>query len=241
MSSNSEESKRPQTTLYSQRTAGKFNSGDLHPNYIPDASLVAQMQERLLSTTRKLTGQVQTRGSHRLVEAICEVCKRTRWVYVAAIRRGQASCPCQKGKYKDPRAHSLGARYDAMVQRCERDTHVSSENYKGRGIKVLFQSREHFIRWALAAYPETDFKGLDFDRINNDGHYEPGNMRLVSRSFNLLNRRKRGGEYCKNGHPLLGGNLYLHPRGQRVCRACMRQYGQAFRDRRRAARLSTTC
>jgi len=27
------------------------------------------------------------------------------------------------------------------------------------------------------------------DRINNDGHYEPGNIRLVSRSENANNRR----------------------------------------------------
>jgi hypothetical protein len=27
------------------------------------------------------------------------------------------------------------------------------------------------------------------DRINNDGHYEPGNLRLVTRQENLTNRR----------------------------------------------------
>lgn len=29
-----------------------------------------------------------------------------------------------------------------MKQRCEKDTHVSSHNYKGRGTKVLFKDRD---------------------------------------------------------------------------------------------------
>ena len=78
-----------------------------------------------------------------------------------------------------------------MVQRCRRDTHVSSHNYKGRGIEVRFESSGAFITWALTTFPDTDFNGLDFDRIDNDGHYEPSNLRLVTRSENLRNRRRR--------------------------------------------------
>ena len=32
---------------------------------------------------------------------------------------------------------------------------------------------------------------LDIDRINNDGHYEAGNLRLVSHQENCRNRVKR--------------------------------------------------
>jgi hypothetical protein len=32
-------------------------------------------------------------------------------------------------------------------------------------------------------------KGYDLDRINNDGHYEPGNVRWVTRKENLRNKR----------------------------------------------------
>jgi hypothetical protein len=78
-----------------------------------------------------------------------------------------------------------------MVQRCERDTHCSSHNYKGRGIRVLFKSRAEFVLWALNKWPHTDFIGLDFDRRDNDDHYSKRNLRLVTRSINLLNRRKR--------------------------------------------------
>jgi hypothetical protein len=126
-----------------------------------------------------------------MIDVTCSVCVQRFTIHADNIRTGKTrSCRCQrKRKYgNDPRVETLGRRYDAMVQRCERYTHVSSHRYKGRGIKVLFASREAFVRWALETFPDTDFKGLDFDRIDNDGHYEPGNLRLVDRSTNLKNR-----------------------------------------------------
>ncbi len=80
-------------------------------------------------------------------------------------------------------------RFRAMKQRCDTDTHVSSHNYKGRGIRVEFFSAEEFVAWARSTWPNEDFKGKDFDRINNDGNYMKENLRLVSRSVNHLNRR----------------------------------------------------
>ena len=41
--------------------------------------------------------------------------------------------------------------------------------------------------WALKKWPEEDFAKKDFDRRDNDGHYCPGNLRLVTRTVNLLN------------------------------------------------------
>jgi hypothetical protein len=75
------------------------------------------------------------------------------------------------------------------MQRCYRETHLQHQDYKGRGITVEFQSREHFIRWALAEYPDTDFKGMEFDRKDNDGPYSPDNLQLVSSQKNKLNKR----------------------------------------------------
>lgn len=133
---------------------------------------------------------------YRVVDGECSRCVK-RYVYqVDNILGGKTmGCRCTRGvKYGlpwgDVRVRTLGTRYDSMVQRCRRDTHVSSHNYKGRGIEVRFKSRAEFIWWALTMYPDTDYKGLDFDRIDNEGHYEPGNLRLVTRSVNLRNRRK---------------------------------------------------
>lgn len=161
-------------------------------------SLMARVAHLPLGTL-VLSGNVKIERNEsgrwmRYVEAACSVCTATRWLLVWNVEAGKTtSCACQRNrKYHDGRAETLGQRFDAMVQRCERDTHVSSALYKGRGIKVLFKSREHFIRWALRKWPDTDFKGLVFDRKNNDGHYEPTNLRLVTQRENLKNRRPRG-------------------------------------------------
>jgi hypothetical protein len=63
-----------------------------------------------------------------------------------------------------------------------------NENYGGRGIKNRFK-REQFVRHCLELLDGRDVKRLDIDRIDNDGHYEPGNIRLVPRHVNLRNKR----------------------------------------------------
>lgn len=182
----------PPNTKSSPKTGTGFQSGTSHPRFVPDALLLEQLRDIPLGTLH-LTGAIETRArSMRYAEAVCTVCGKHRWVLTWNITSGKTkNCTCQRGKYKDPRAKTLGQRYDAMVQRCERDTHVSSKNYKGRGIRCLFTSREHFIRWALETWPHSDYKSLDFDRIDNDGDYSPENLRLVDRKTNLANRRKR--------------------------------------------------
>lgn len=45
--------------------------------------------------------------------------------------------------------------------------------------------------------------------------------------------RHRAKRYCKRGHPLFGGNVYLDRRGCRVCRTCQKAHAAAYRDRNR--------
>jgi hypothetical protein len=79
-----------------------------------------------------------------------------------------------------------------MVQRCHRDTHKQVKDYRDRGIKVEFTSREEFIRWALEKWPDETFKKKEFDRIDNNGNYSKENLRLVTSSENKLNSRRAG-------------------------------------------------
>jgi hypothetical protein len=55
--------------------------------------------------------------------------------------------------------------------------------------RAAFESREHFVKWALDKWPNTDFKGLEIARYpNRHGDFEPGNLRLMTSSENHLNR-----------------------------------------------------
>lgn len=148
-----------------------------------------------LGTLSILKDTIRREGKYRYVDALCSVCKTKSAPSVDNIRAGSTkNCKCQRRrKYEDKvNADILGERFDAMKQRCNRNTHVSSHLYKGRGIMVLFPSREYFIRWCFLRWPAIDLVSyrLDFDRIDNDGHYEPQNLRLVSRRVNIFNTRR---------------------------------------------------
>lgn len=78
--------------------------------------------------------------------------------------------------------------FASMKHRCYNPKCKSYKNYGGRGIKCLFKSSNEFVDYIINEL-QVDPRGLTIDRINNDGHYEPGNIRFVSYSENLKNRR----------------------------------------------------
>ena len=78
--------------------------------------------------------------------------------------------------------------WKSMKQRCQNPKCAAYKNYGARGIKVCdeWQKFEPFLEWCLA---NGHAKGLDLDRINNDGNYEPGNCRWTTRKENSNNTR----------------------------------------------------
>lgn len=43
--------------------------------------------------------------------------------------------------------------------------------------------------WVRKHLPHRDYVGVELDRIDNNGHYEPGNLRLATRGEQVRNRR----------------------------------------------------
>ena len=79
--------------------------------------------------------------------------------------------------------------WKAIKQRCLNPRCRAYRNYGGRGVTVCdeWMDFEPFLAWALDAGWR---KGLDLDRIDNDGNYTPSNCRFVTRRENVNNRRK---------------------------------------------------
>lgn len=80
-----------------------------------------------------------------------------------------------------------------MVRRCTVPTEAGYQNYGGRGISV-------FTEWLdpakYIAYVDNELgpqpgDGYSIDRIDNNGNYEPGNIRWASRSVQNENQRQR--------------------------------------------------
>jgi hypothetical protein len=171
--------------------SGKFAAGELHPKFVSWQELEKKLD---LLKLNGLTIQKETfrrEGNYRLIDAECSYCGKRKKYYLDSLLKGSTSgCACQRNrKYGgDPRAEILGERYDCIIQRCYHDSHKQSKDYKGKEIECEFISREHFIKWALAKWPNTDFRGLEFDRIDNQGNYSADNLRLVTSKENHLNR-----------------------------------------------------
>lgn len=78
--------------------------------------------------------------------------------------------------------------WQTMKSRCENKNRKKYKDYGGRGIKVCDEWQEaiNFVSWALQNGYK---KGLQIDRINVNGDYEPNNCRWVTPKENARNRR----------------------------------------------------
>lgn len=75
-----------------------------------------------------------------------------------------------------------------LVERCENPNDASFHNYGGRGISVCARWRSSFVDFLADMGRRPSPKHM-IDREDNDGNYEPGNCRWVTRSVQNKNRR----------------------------------------------------
>lgn len=135
------------------------------------------------------------RSSDGHIQWICKCdCGKTTVATSNNLRKGRiVSCGCNK-KEKATRHGQWGTRiykiWSNMIQRCTNPNAKFYNRYGGRGITVCQEWQENFqafYDWAMAnGYQE----GLEIDRINNDGNYEPNNCRWVTHAENCNNMRK---------------------------------------------------
>jgi len=108
--------------------------------------------------------------------------------------------------------HPCYNRWWAVKMRCTNPAVKGYANWGGRGIDVC--SEWFYDFWAYATYVEAldnyGREGYTLDRIDNDGDYEPGNVRWADRSTQNLNKRgSLSDEDIKEiilKHEIFGGN-----------------------------------
>lgn len=134
-----------------------------------------------------------------LAKCICGTERYFNWGYVrrAAAKGGSPSCGCFKIEQLKSNPgknlkHGLGTHpiYDVhrqMHQRCYNSKHRAFPDYGGRGIKVCERWQDLTTFWEDVKSIYVD--GHQIDRVDNNGNYEPGNVRFVSVEVNANNKR----------------------------------------------------
>lgn len=111
------------------------------------------------------------------------------------------SCGCQRGLSTAARCTTHGAarrgahaaEYRSWAHaknRCLNPTNAAFERYGGRGIRFSEAWKNDFAAFYAHIGPRPS-PSHSLDRIENDGHYEPGNVRWATKHEQSLNRRPR--------------------------------------------------
>ena len=88
--------------------------------------------------------------------------------------------------------HRLRFKWSSIKERIFNTHSKNYKNYGARGIK-MYEPWVHNIKLFydyVQTLPDYGIKGLSLDRINNDGNYEPGNLRWTTKNIQTRNRRK---------------------------------------------------
>lgn len=142
----------------------------------------------------------QTVGGHARWMCICD-CGTFKVTESSRLRKGDVkSCGClsrevgQRNRAACTKHGMINSpEYTAwsnMQNRCFKKNQKAWPNYGGRGITVC----EEWVNDFTAFF---DYVGLrpsskhSLDRIDNDGNYEPGNVRWATRSVQNANKRSR--------------------------------------------------
>lgn len=116
---------------------------------------------------------------------------------VENLRSGETkSCGCLNKELSDQRRykhgyfeHPIYSVWEHVKGRCYNTNNSNYYLYGARGIRVCDEWKDNpqsFIEWSLKNGYK---KGLQLDRINNDGNYEPENCRYTTPRINTNNRR----------------------------------------------------
>ena len=113
---------------------------------------------------------------------------------ILSTERGEAHqkrmtvCAAEANR-KDSRFVALRRKCNTVKDRCVREKNPHYKYYGGRGIEFRFASPLAMAEWVRdnLGYPK---QGESIDRIKNEEHYEPGNLRWATTKQQANNKRR---------------------------------------------------
>lgn len=160
----------------------------------------AKFEDTRLTAVTEVEPSVSPSGRlRRRILCKCD-CGKEKVILLQNILNGHTiSCGClgaertrerctKHGLTTHNKQHPLYAVWKAMKRRCDNPNSREYKWYGARGIKVCEEWRDPkvFFDWALSNGYQA---GLEIDRIDNNGNYEPGNCRFTTHTINNRNKR----------------------------------------------------
>jgi hypothetical protein len=126
----------------------------------------------------------------RIKYVMCECkCKKVKMLLrINSLKYNKTSgcASCSVTKYCHKKLHDV---WNAIKYRCNNKNSEAYYRYGERGIEICeeWMNFDNFYDWCMN---NGWIEGLEIDRINPHGNYEPSNCRLVTRKQNCYNKSK---------------------------------------------------
>lgn len=127
----------------------------------------------------------------------------------------------------------MRVRWRSMLRRCENPKSSSFYKYGARGITVCDRWHDFELFLADVGFPPAP--GMSLDRIDNDGPYEPVNVRWATASEQRRNQRERTYKYVARCGTEGGYKRHLD-RGETTCDECRAVHAASVKRRKEANR-----
>jgi hypothetical protein len=138
------------------------------------------------------------------IKLVCKNCSAETFSRINNLRtKGSLKCRSCSALNLSPLERKLYKRFSAMKSRCESPNAEDYKYYGARGISLEFSSFREFSEYMLENFSEEEILNLEIDRVDNNGNYRKGNLRMVSHFENCQNtRRVKTVDYFGNQVPI---------------------------------------
>lgn len=155
--------------------------------------LIPEMVGNQYGSVKIISRKTEGKWSWLKVHVQCQRCGHKFMTILNNIKRRPKTKCCPSCNPRKPVLvpHYIYRRVQSQKNRCTNPNNSHWHCYGGRGIKFAFKDVNEAATWVFENLGEPPDRSYHLDRINNDGHYEKGNLRWATPVENMNNQKKQ--------------------------------------------------